>query len=347
MNVESLEFNPEQTCITPIGSDPSSGFSSHQNSNIIFKDSERELYDLCSLEDSHCSGLFLGSRFDEIPSITPSKTTEDVVKTSSSTTYLDNTVTLHSVKLSWTMEVLTPSVPTSTPKKPSNTLPPKPSSANTAISPFQPPAPPPFKSVRSKFVELRSPVVPVQIAVRRLSLGCGSVGQSQEDYVLELCLALIDRACSLRHIPARTCAKTNPALHHFSTQTAESDGYLGQDYLEKVSLWMNDFAEKRHDRTTEVLRVCLEGCRVCVARASSQCEARRLRLAQRLSCGCFLPLIEEGLTVCVFVNGLAQAIPGANHLLVQVGIEDMLRAGSLFPQVPGLGTCSRAFATRV
>lgn len=294
MNSKNFKSTVELSNQSMGSSEHSSSSISLQPSTFIFKDSEREVFDLCSLEDatSLCSGLYLGTRFDEIPTIAASKTPEDCVKSSivsaDSTEY---SISTHATMVSLALEVLVPSapivpLPVCLPIKSINVQ-----TTKTALT--QPPIPPPFRTNKPTYVELRPPVAAAQIAVRRLSLGCGPQGPTQEDHVLELCLSLIDRACALRHIPQRK-RNSNPQ-HESDWRLSESP--IDTEYLEKVDVWMNASSDVRHDRTTGVLRVCLEGCGICVARASTESVDRRDRLSQRLTVGSFLPLIEESLAV--------------------------------------------------
>jgi hypothetical protein len=338
MNLQNSKPSVEFNYLQSMGSEHSSGSVSHQTSAVIFKDSDREVFDLCSLEEttSICSGLYLGSRFDEIPNIGASKAPEECVKSSINTidtTDFQTTISCKTAMVSTmvSLEVLVPSLSSAQPH--SFTVSPSSKSISAHASKTtitQPPTPPPFKTGRPTYAEQRSPVVPAHIAVRRLALGCGSVGPTQQDEVLDLCLALLDRACILRHIPARKWNGT-------SEKMLPTNEKLDKEYLNKIDLWMNASSEKRHDRTAEVLRVCLEGCSICVSRASAQPIEKRVRLTERLVVGSFLPLIEESLAVRPEMIRTFCAVPCVREIrtndAVQVGIEDMLRPGSLFPQV--------------
>eukprot|EP00291_Cryptomonas_curvata_P014222 CAMPEP_0172179420 /NCGR_PEP_ID=MMETSP1050-20130122/16609_1 /TAXON_ID=233186 /ORGANISM="Cryptomonas curvata, Strain CCAP979/52" /LENGTH=359 /DNA_ID=CAMNT_0012852303 /DNA_START=100 /DNA_END=1176 /DNA_ORIENTATION=+ len=318
--------------------------------HISLKDSEKELFDLCSLDDS--SLLHLSARIDELPTTTASKTQLDCVKSSAAVS-LTPFVSTDAVMLSLTMDVLSPKAADVkldaklySPQKPQLVSLKKLEPVNHPVSPSRlPPVPPPFKCVRPTYLESRPPILHVQIAVRRLALGCND----QEELVLELCLSLIDQACALRHVPARHCASESSHSHDTlpasdGLQLLDCQEMMERDTHERsvardsraIQKWMNESPANRHDRTSEVLRTCLEGCALCIARVAQehntecasaqenqddstggrrrtgeQNSARRLRLSQRLMSGCLLPLIEECLAV---------------------GMEDMLQAGALFPK---------------
>jgi ubiquitin-protein ligase len=124
---------------------------------------------------------------------------------------------------------------------------------------------------------------------------------------------LLSKACAFRHINPRSSGADSKDGRD-SGSACSATPAVGQRYgnhhqdFEDVVVWMSD-SDRRHERTSGVIRCCLEFFILYLSSPQAQgCCARRLT-AEGLLSSCLLPLLEENLAV---------------------GIEDMETEASLF-----------------